>query len=190
MAYFDVMEYYLKKIRKMNYLRKYKEIVYVPNLYGVFQFFLLKNRLINNVFIFHDRFRDEFSAQFDSLNLINKSPLLCYLLIKWFSLWNRQAVIYLSGEMRYTNFFLKCFKNIVYLEDGVASYEKINDCPKKKINYKTPDIGENLSLVRYGITGKENISNRNSPCSGDCKRESRIDKSQTIMGTKNTKRTR
>lgn len=147
MAYFDVMEYYLKKIRKMNYLRKYKEIVYVPNLYGVFQFFLLKNRLINNVFIFHDRFRDEFSAQFYSLNLINKSPLLCYLLIKWFSLWNRQAVIYLSGEMRYTNFFLKCFKNIVYLEDGVASYEKINDKSRQIVQRRK-------SIIKHLILGR------------------------------------
>ena len=111
----------------MNYLRKYKRIVYVPNLYGVFQFLLLEDRPIKDTLIFHDRFKDEFSSQFCSFDERNKNHYLCYLLIKYLSLRNRNTVVYLSGEMCYTNYFLKCFRNVVYLEDGVASYEKVYD---------------------------------------------------------------
>lgn len=48
----------------MNYLRKYKRIVYVPNLYGVFQFLLLEDRPIKDTLIFHDRFNDDFLRSF------------------------------------------------------------------------------------------------------------------------------
>lgn len=111
----------------MKLTKKYKAIVYVTNLYSILQFLLLNDGSDDVLFINHFRFGEKSKLQkwFLRRGMIYRylNPIFIY----WVCLWNRKASIFLSGENLYTNYFLRFCKNVSYLDEGTASYLRVNE---------------------------------------------------------------
>lgn len=124
----------------MKLTKKYKAIVYLPNLYSILQFLLLNdNKMEDVLFINHFGFGEQ--KGLDTWHIKNNKiyRILNPICIYWLCIWNRNASIFLCGDNLYTNLFLYLFNNVDYLEDGTASYIRINEhnhqqvCPQKTI---------------------------------------------------------
>ncbi|WP_337941969.1 glycosyltransferase family 52 [Parabacteroides sp.] len=114
----------------MILLKKYKAIVYLPNLYAILQFLLLnENKWEDILFLTHPGIDKKVSERISDSYCLYTGRIDKYItLIKLFilSVWNRGTSVYLGADLFYTNSFLRFFhKNIIYLEDGVASYQCI-----------------------------------------------------------------
>lgn len=112
----------------MKLTKKYKVIVYLPNLYSILQFLLLNdNKMEDVLFINHFGFGEQ--KGLDTWHIKNNKiyRILNPICIYWLCIWNRNASIFLCGDNLYTNLFLHLFNNVDYLEDGTASYLRVNE---------------------------------------------------------------
>lgn len=113
----------------MRLFRKYKAVVYLPNLYTLLQYYLLAPyRFEDTLFFFHEKLDRSIIQKIPNSKIIKETSytrILSLFIIYWFALYNRSIPVYLGAQLYYTNLFLRLFKHINYLEDGLASYERV-----------------------------------------------------------------
>lgn len=111
----------------MKLFKRYKAIVYLPNLYTVLQYMLLESPEENDtLFFIHDKFPAEVSSRMKNVVYVMNTPakkhLFSLLKIHYYAFIYRNIPVFLAGDLVYTDLFLSRFKNIFYLEDGIGSY--------------------------------------------------------------------
>lgn len=130
----------------MKLTKKYKAIVYVTNLYSILQFMLLNEEKLDDVlFINHFKFAEKSNLETWYLKKEMGYRFLNPICIYWICLWNRKASIFLSGENLYTNYFLRIYKNVSYLDEGTASYLRVNE-PYRQVVRSQKSMIRNLLM--------------------------------------------
>ncbi|RHU24738.1 hypothetical protein DXD68_16620 [Parabacteroides sp. TM07-1AC] len=114
----------------MRLFRKYKTIVYLQTPYALLQYYLLfPNQVESTLFFFHGNFPLSIVQYISGAKILDERSLIkryvALLLIYWYALCNCNIPIYLSGAPPFSNLFLRLFKHIFYLEDGLSSYEYV-----------------------------------------------------------------
>lgn len=113
----------------MKLFKKYKAVVYLPNVYSLLQYYLLAPYpLEDTLFFFHFRYPKSIVQRILGAEILEETSLrriFSLLKVYWLALYNHNISVFLCGEICYTNLFLRLFKHISYFEDGTASYEKI-----------------------------------------------------------------
>lgn len=120
----------------MKLFKRYKAIVYLPNLYGVFQYLLLESSEKNDtLFFIHSKFPAKVSSRMKNTVYVCNAPvkkhLFSLLKIHYYALIYRNIPVFLGGDLVYSDLFLSRFKNIFYMEDGVGSYVLVNNEAKQ-----------------------------------------------------------
>lgn len=112
----------------MKFFGKYKAITYLSNPYALLQYYLLAPFPIEDTLFFFHNFPLSIVQSVSATKQVAKSDKGRYLLILkvyWCALCNRDIPVYLNGRTFLSNLFLRLFKHLFYLEDGVGSYELV-----------------------------------------------------------------
>lgn len=120
----------------MKLFKRYKAIVYLPNLYTVLQYMLLESPEENDtLFFIHDKFPAEVSSHMKNAVYVLKASVKMHLFsllkIHYYAFIYRNIPVFLGGDLTYTDLFLSRFRNIFYLEDGTASYTLVDEEAKQ-----------------------------------------------------------
>lgn len=127
----------------MILFKKYKAIVYLPNVYTLLQYKLLDlYKFEDTIFFFHEKYPPTIIHRVPNSILLKETSvgrIYSLLIIYWFLLRNRNISVFLGGSLFFTDFFLRFYKHISYLEDGLASYESIM-FEKGQVKHKAKNI--------------------------------------------------
>lgn len=127
----------------MKLFKNYKAIAYLSNPYTLLQYYLLEPyRIEDTLFLFRGGFPLSVVHRVPGAKILkDKGRNKCYgslLLVYWYALRDRNIPVYLGGWPFFSNSFLRFFKHIFYLEDGIASYESVL-CPEFQ-NFKREKV--------------------------------------------------
>ena len=142
----------------MKLFKRYKAIVYLPNLYTVLQYLLLDSSGGNDtLFFIHSKFPEEVSSRMKNVVYVKKASakkhLVSLLKIHYYAFMNRNIPVFLAGDLVYTDLFLSLFDNLFYLEDGLGSYELVDKEAKLALYRQESPLYKRKSALRRFISG-------------------------------------
>lgn len=131
---------------KIKLFKTYKAAAYLPNLYTLLQYLLLEPYWNENTqFFIQEKFPRSVACRLPGAVFLRVNSKYNFL-ISLFKIYklilrNRKIRLFLGAHLTFTDTFLRYSKNVVYLEDGTASYE----------NSLLTDKGRQVRMRRKGF---------------------------------------
>lgn len=117
---------------KIRLFKSYKAVAYLPNPYSLLQYLLLEPYGIEDtLFFINELFPISIAHRLPHTVFLFKNrrykTLISLFQIYKIVLRDRNIPVFLGGGLYFIDSLLRFSKNVVYLEDGTASYERVNE---------------------------------------------------------------